>query len=38
MIIDKLKSRDGLEIDNVGNAMEKLAQMGCGEVVVQLPM
>lgn len=35
MIIDKLKSRDGLEIDNVGNAMEKLAQMGCGEVVVQ---
>lgn len=34
-IIDKLKERDGLEIDNVEGAMEKLVDEGYGTVIVQ---
>ena len=35
MIIDKLKSRDGLEIDNVEQALQRLVDEGFGTVVVQ---
>lgn len=35
VIIDKLKSRDGLEIDNVGKAMERLIIDGVGTLVIQ---
>ncbi len=35
MIINKLKDRDGLEIDNVEQAMQKLYDEGFGKVVVQ---
>ena len=35
IIIDKLKERDGLEIDNVTEAMERLVADGVKEVVVQ---
>lgn len=35
IIIDKLKSRDGLEIDNVTEAMERLISDGVGTLVVQ---
>ncbi len=34
-IIDKLKERDGLEIDNVSEALERLVSDGYGTVVVQ---
>jgi sirohydrochlorin cobaltochelatase len=34
-IIDKLKARDGLEIDNVEQAMERLVADGIGTLVVQ---
>lgn len=34
-IIDKIKSADGLEIDNVEQAMQKLADEGYGTLVVQ---
>lgn len=34
MIIDKLKSRDGLEIDNVEQAMQRLVDDGFGTVIV----
>lgn len=35
IIIDKLKERDGLEIDNVTEAMERLVADGVKEVIVQ---
>ena len=35
IIIDKLETRDGLEIDNVTEAMEKLVAEGYGTLVVQ---
>lgn len=35
IIIDKLKTRDGLEIDNVTQAMERLIDEGYGTLVVQ---
>lgn len=35
IIIDKLKERDGLEIDNVTEAMDRLVSDGVREVVVQ---
>ena len=35
IIIDKLKTRDGLEIDNVTEAVEKLVSEGYGTLVVQ---
>ena len=35
IIIDKLKARDGLEIDNVEEAMERLVKDGVKELVVQ---
>lgn len=35
IIIDKLKERDGLEIDNVTQAMDRLAADGVKEVVIQ---
>ncbi|MDR2551715.1 MAG: sirohydrochlorin cobaltochelatase [Treponema sp.] len=35
IIIDKLKERDGLEIDNVREAMERLVRDGVKEVAVQ---
>ncbi len=34
-IIDKLKERDGLEIDNVEQAMQKLVDEGYGEILIQ---
>ena len=34
-IIDKLKSRDGLEIDNVEQAMDRLVKDGVQDVVIQ---
>ena len=34
-IIDKLAQRDGLEIENVGQAMQRLASEGYGTVLVQ---
>lgn len=34
-IIDKLKERDGLEIDNVEGAMQKLVDEGYGTLIVQ---
>ncbi|WP_082760081.1 sirohydrochlorin cobaltochelatase [Abyssisolibacter fermentans] len=34
-IINKLKKRDGLEIDNVKQALEKLVSEGYGEVLIQ---
>ena len=34
-IIDKLKDRDGLDIDNVGQAMTRLVEEGYGTVLVQ---
>lgn len=35
IIIDKLKDRDGLEIDNVGEALDRAAADGITELVVQ---
>lgn len=34
-IIDKIKSRDGLELDNIEQAMQKLVDEGYGTLVVQ---
>ena len=35
MIINKLKKRDGIEIDNPIQAMDRLYEMGYEEVVIQ---
>lgn len=35
IIIDKLSERDGIEVDNVAKAIEKIHQDGYGEVLVQ---